>query len=83
MRFIAPCMFFQISIFILQKMITELEVEVLEMRAMVVRVGGNQLQKLESEKSDILMDLKELKEQLTSANVELSMEWNNAYIKNF
>lgn len=83
MRFIASCMFFQISIFILQKMITELEVEVLEMRAMVVRVGGNHLQKLESEKSDILTDLKELKEQLTSANVELSMEWNNAYIKIF
>lgn len=55
-------------------MIGELEVEVLEMRAMVVRVGGNQLQKLESEKSDILLDLKELKEQLTSANVELSKD---------
>lgn len=64
-------------------MISELEVEVLEMRAMVVRVGGNQLQKLESEKSDILMDLKELKEQLTSANVELSIKCSNAYFKNF
>lgn len=64
-------------------MIGELEVEVLEMRAMVVRVGGNQLQKLESEKSDILMDLKELKEQLTSANVDLSKYRSNDYFTKF
>lgn len=64
-------------------MIGELEVEVLEMRAMVVRVGANQLQKLESEKSDILMDLKELKDQLTSANAELSKEGSIYYFTKF
>lgn len=53
-------------------MIGELEQEILEMRAVVVRTGGNKVQKLESEKSGILLDMKDIQDQLTAANVELS-----------
>lgn len=53
-------------------MIGELEDEIVEMRAVVVRTGGYQMQKLESEKSAIQIDLKDTKDQLTSANAEIS-----------
>lgn len=53
-------------------MISELEEEIIEMRAVVVRTGGYQLQKIEAEKSTYLSDIKELKDQLMSANAEIS-----------
>lgn len=53
-------------------MIGELEDEILEMRAVVVRTGGNKIQKLETEKSSIQDELKNVKEQLASANSDMS-----------
>lgn len=59
--------------FQLQKMIGELEQEILEHRAIIIRTGGDQLQKLESEKNTFLLDLKEAKDQLSGAQAEISM----------
>lgn len=56
----------------LQKMISDLEDEVKEMRAVVVRTGAVNLQKLEEEKSSAIQELNDFKEQLTSVSAELS-----------
>lgn len=60
--------------FQLQRMIGELEQEILEHRAIIIRTGGDQLQKLETEKNTLLLDLREAKDQLSGAQAEIS-EW--------
>lgn len=58
--------------FQLQKMISDLEQEILEHRAIIIRTGGNQLIKMESEKNALLLDMKESKDQLAAAQSEIS-----------
>lgn len=58
--------------FQLQKMIGELEQEILEHRAIIIRTGGDQLIKMESEKNALLLDIKESKDQLEAAHAEIS-----------
>lgn len=53
-------------------MISELEEEILDQRAIIVRTGANNLQKLEAEKIKILSELKDVKEQLFLANTDIS-----------
>lgn len=53
-------------------MISEVEDEIMEMRAVIVRTGGYQLQKLEAEKNTYLSDIRELKDQLGAATAEIS-----------
>lgn len=53
-------------------MINELEDEIKEMRAIVVRTGANNIDKLEKEKTIVINELKDVKDKLLNANVELS-----------
>lgn len=57
----------------LQRMIGELEQEILEHRAIIIRTGGDQLQKLETENGAFQLDLRATKEQLSAAEAEISM----------
>lgn len=56
----------------LQKIVTELEDEIKEMRAIVVRCGANDVQKLEASMSIAQEDVKRAQEQLDAANIEIS-----------
>lgn len=60
--------------FQLQRMIGELEQEILEHRAIIIRTGGDQVQRLETEKNKMALDVLESKEQLAAAHAEISME---------
>lgn len=53
-------------------MIGELEMEILEQRAIIVRTGANTLQKLESEHKQTLLELTNLKEKLDVVQADLS-----------
>lgn len=53
-------------------MIAELETEINEHRAVIVRTGANNLQKLENEQKQTLLELKQIKEQLDNAQADLS-----------
>lgn len=53
-------------------MIGELELEILEQRAIIVRTGANNLQKLEAEQKNTLLELKQIKDQLDNAQAEIS-----------
>lgn len=56
----------------LQRMVEDSEVEINEMRAIILRTGAAQIQKLESEKSLAFIELKDVKEQLSAAKAESS-----------
>lgn len=61
----------------LKKWIEELEDEIKDLRAMVVKGGADKIQKLETEKNTIETELKSVKEQLNTANSEISMHFLN------
>lgn len=56
----------------LQKMVGDLEEEVKEMRAIVARSGVSDLKKLEVDKGSALKEVMELREQINTANAEIS-----------
>lgn len=56
----------------LQKMVGDLEEEVKEMRAIVARSGVSDLKKLEVDKGSALQEVMELREQINTANAEIS-----------
>lgn len=56
-----------------KKIIEELEDEVTEMRALVVRTKGNKLQTVEEEKKKLEKDIRDTKDKLDTANSEISM----------
>lgn len=56
-------------------MVEDSEEEINEMRAIVLRTGAAQIQKLESEKSSALIELKDVKEQLSAAKAESSKKF--------
>lgn len=56
----------------LQKMIGELEAEILEQRAIIVRTGAINLQKLETENSKTITELEKVRDQLAKAQADLS-----------
>lgn len=53
-------------------MIGELEMEILEQRAIIVRTGANNLQTLETDHKNTLLELKQTKEKLENTNADLS-----------
>lgn len=55
-----------------KKIIEELEDEVSEMRALVVRTKGNKLQAVEDEKKKLEKDIRDAKDKLEAANCEIS-----------
>lgn len=57
-------------------MVEDSEEEINEMRAIVLRTGAAQIQKLESEKSSALIELKDVKEQLSAAKTESSKKFD-------
>lgn len=57
-------------------MVEDSEEEINEMRAIVLRTGAAQIQKLESEKSSALKELKDVKEQLSAAKTESSKKFD-------
>lgn len=56
-------------------MVEDSEEEINEMRAIILRTGAAQIQKLETEKSAALIELKDVKEQLSAAKSESSKKF--------
>lgn len=56
-------------------MVEDSEEEINEMRAIILRTGAAQIQKLETEKSSALLELKDVKEQLSAAKAESSKKF--------
>lgn len=56
-------------------MIEELEEEILEMRAIAVRVGGGELKTLESEKMHLAKELESMKVKLEDSTSKLNYYW--------
>lgn len=61
-----------INLFRLQKMISDQEDEIKEMRAIILRTGADKVAKLEDDKAKLTSDLNSFKDQLTKVNTELS-----------
>lgn len=56
----------------LQKILTEQEDEIKDLRAIVVRTGANDMKKLEVDKSMAQQEITKIQEQLDAANIEIS-----------